>query len=152
MKTACIALALVAALSHPIALECGDDTTSRLKVGATIMGQPVVAGPEKGGGAEIMSITKSLVTFKAFNPNYFAVKAFGEGATLYCHEGYNNVTNDIANCTSQAVLLSDMTKGKVPGVIAPQFFTCNHKHATSITIGYSAAGPPVAIVSRDVPK
>ena len=113
-----------------------------------MMGVPVVAGPEKDGPIEIMSHTDKFVTFKAHNPYYFAIKALGDGATLRCHEGYNNVSMT-ANCSSQAYLVANLSKGKVPGVIAPQFFTCDHEHATAITIGYGN-GAAISVVTTTI--
>ena len=134
------------ALSHPAGLECGTDDTSRLKVGATIMGAPVVAGPAKPAtgtpGVEIMSSTNKLVTFKAESV-YFAAKVFGDGATLTCHEGFNNITHT-ANCTSQLYTVSDLAKG-------PQFFICDHAKASSITIGYGT-GAAISLVSAQLPQ
>ena len=145
MRTAALCL-LPAVIAHPGALECGTDSTSRLKVGATIMGAPVVAGagkvPPGGSGVEIMTTSDKLVEFKASSDVFFAIKAFGPGAQLTCHEGFNNLTAT-ANCTSQIYTASALAKG-------PQFFICDHTKATGFAIGYGTGGA-VSVVTSTVP-
>jgi hypothetical protein len=48
MNSAVIAIVTLAALviAHPGGLECGTDTTSRLTLGATVMGGPVTEGTD----------------------------------------------------------------------------------------------------------
>jgi hypothetical protein len=153
MRAVLFCLCFFPVVAHPAGLECNG---TRLVAGATIMGATVVQGKVCEHGTtqdcpvDILSIKKNLVTFRVGQSlstvsYFFAVKAFGEGATLTCHEGFNNMTQT-ANCPSQAYLASALVKE------GPQFFTCDHTHATSITLAYSS-GPPMAVnvVSATVP-
>jgi hypothetical protein len=100
-RTILVALTFAAVLAHPVALECNG---TRLHPGATIMGLTVAQGKVCEHGTtqdcpvDILSITKKLVTFRVgmtlSDVSYwFAVKAFGDGASLTCHEGFNNVVS-----------------------------------------------------------
>jgi hypothetical protein len=134
-----------------VALECNG---TRLVAGATIMGLPVVQGKTCEHGTtqdcdvDFLSHTDKLVTIRVGQSHsttswFFAVKAFGEGATIDCHGGFNNVSQT-ADCASQAYLASAMTRK------GPQFFTCDHKDATSITLAYGS-GAAVSVVNSKTP-
>lgn len=49
---ACAAIAMVVT-GHPAGLECANDKTTRLRLGATVMGGPVVDGSVSDNGLEV---------------------------------------------------------------------------------------------------
>merc|ERR1712159_9635 len=134
--TLCLSLALVAA--HPSGLECGNDNTTRLSVGQTIMGNKVVAAP--ADAPVKLSINGDDVTVTAPAGTYFALKSFGKGAKLTLSDKEAHMAPS-ENCTNQIYTNTTSTT-----------YTLKQHGATRLVVGYniganSGSAPTVALVS-----
>jgi len=119
---------LSVALAHPAGLECGTDATSRLKIGATIMGTAVTEAPANQTSIAV-TVTGHHVQIKAAAGVYFAVRAFGDGAALFDFPAPILAT---ANCSVQ---------GYLNGTVDPppaKIYTLQHNDKTDrIVVAYA---------------
>ena len=124
--------------AHPSSLECGDDATTRLSVGSTIMGAPTVAAAAGQTDIVVKSTGNGGITITANTGFYFAAKAFGDGAVLTTSSAIVPFTS---NCTNQVYFNGT-------GAEAPATYTLIANKATSsIAVGYAAMPGAVSLVT-----
>ena len=137
LRLTLLALLSTLAAAHPKALECGSDSTTRLRVGQTIMMASVAdAG---AGAAATVTVSGSSVTVHADAGVFFAVRAVGAGATLSVGPGDLAET---ADCTSQVYYNGTGTSAGT--------WTLSHTKATSIVLGYASAPGVVSLVTAHI--
>ena len=136
------AVSLLAVLhAHPSSLECADDATTRLVVGATIMGAPTVAAAAGETDIVVKSTGNGGIAIMANTGFFFAAKAFGDGAVLTTSSALVPFTS---NCTNQVFF-----NGTGAEASATYTLTANAK-ATSVVVGYAAMPGPVSLVTVDL--
>jgi len=129
-----IALCLLAlagtGFGHPAGMECGTDASTRMKLGATIMGGPVAPGVDADGVKVVMKGAGSA-TVTAPVGMFFAAKIIGGGTVKPGDAGLAQTTN----CSSQVY---------TPTASSTSYdllIKATGKNAT-LAIGYNNAGPP----------
>ena len=133
---ALVAAAATVAMAHPASLECGTDSTTRLALGAQVMGGAVTEGdPEKDGVKAIFDKTSGQVAVAARSGTYFAVRLMGGGALAPLAQEVG--LNQTADCKSQAYVAVDHAAGGVYNFTATGYSSDGY-----IAVGYSADGPP----------
>ena len=112
----------------------GTDSTTRLALGATVMGGPVTEGDfGKDGVKAIFDKTSGQVAVAAPDGTYFAVRLMGGGSLV----PIDTLTNQTSACKSQAYVALGHADGGVYN-----FTASGHSADGYIAVGYSAAGPP----------
>merc|ERR550514_98026 len=117
----------VGAYSHPNYLECGTDASTRLRVGQTIMQSAVEDAPTDSPVKVV--VEGSTVTVSSQAGITFAVKAFGEGATVSpdAEDTSLRLTKD---CSNQVYTVNGKSVT----------YTFTHNKAESIVVGYHKPG------------
>ena len=137
LRLTLLALLATLAAAHPKALECGSDSTTRLRVGEKIMMASVADAVAPFGATVAVSGAKVTVTANA--GVFFAVRAVGAGATLSVGPGDLAET---ADCTSQVYYNGTGTSAGT--------WTLSHDKATSIVLGYASGPGVVSLVTAHI--
>lgn len=121
-----LASLLVGAHSDARYLECGTDTSSRLRVGQNIMQRNVERAPSDS--PVTVEVHGSTVTVSSQHGVQFVAKAFGEGATLSAVDASGlQLTKD---CSNQMYTVNGQSSS----------YTFSHNKAESIVVGYYKPG------------
>jgi len=135
---------LMGVYSHPAGLECGTDASTRLRVGQKIM-KSTVTDAAADSPVKVL-VQGSIVTVTSQAGIHFAIKAFGEGATISIDpaegpEGSKelSLTKD---CSNQAYTMTG----------TPETYTFTHNKAESIVVGYASKPGVVSLVTAKVSK
>ena len=141
LATAAALLTLVAAVrSHPAELECGTDATTRLQVGAVVMGGAASMGPAVDGVSVKYDVGAGNATVIAPAGTFFAVRLQGGGSLTAADP---TLLHQTAGCPAQ---LFTPTTGAAGGTYDVQVNTTNK--TAFLVVGYSGMGPPGIKLAR----